>query len=264
MREEEGKGHCIPAEPLSDDTENEKDWTNHNVSMRRAFWYCQKLAETLPSQPVSPPLPNEFSTAARNLKQKRRQALIDFWGSNKEQVLPTIKTVSGVSPDEFKRHFLDANLPCLIRGLESHFDAASSKWTDIETGKIRRDWFQNRLGETLVPVRHQPADIDPGLLDADGRAVECETKNMPVQSWIDMVDDVNCDPSFYLKDWHLAAWLERNTSKCSTTGEEPQTLYKVPAIFPHDLLNGFLTRHTAGDYRFVYWYEKTVRVWVLD
>jgi hypothetical protein len=109
--------------------------------------------------------------------------------------------------------------------------------------------------DTPVPIRHAPAQQDQQL-DEDGRAVECETKHMPLQTWIDMLDsrDSTCDPSRYLKDWHLVAWLAQIQHNTADAEHEQLPLYHTPNIFPDDLLNGFLARHTdAGDYKFVYW-----------
>jgi hypothetical protein len=260
-----------------DQGEDEESWTNHTISMRRALKYCRRLLQTAqPKRSTCMHNIDAVAAAARNLQRGRKIALRDFWGSSPS---PTIQTISDPSPIDFRRNFLHANVPCKIRGLEAHFGGAATNWTHQEKGSsstIHREWFLTHIGEdTHVPVRHQQPQqpkYDGGppsnaQLDEDGRAVECETLHIPLQRWIDMLDDADatdvheesnstsvrmsthqspCDPSYYLKDWHLVAWLAQHAA-------EQLPLYRVPPIFSYDLLNGFLSRHTTGDYRFVYW-----------
>eukprot|EP00549_Striatella_unipunctata_P001568 CAMPEP_0118679300 /NCGR_PEP_ID=MMETSP0800-20121206/3712_1 /TAXON_ID=210618 ORGANISM="Striatella unipunctata, Strain CCMP2910" /NCGR_SAMPLE_ID=MMETSP0800 /ASSEMBLY_ACC=CAM_ASM_000638 /LENGTH=301 /DNA_ID=CAMNT_0006575281 /DNA_START=54 /DNA_END=959 /DNA_ORIENTATION=+ len=72
---------------------------------------------------------------------------------------------------------------------------------------------------------------------------------MKLSDWIDLIraKDGKQVNQFYLKDWHLQLDLESHGRKAP---------YNVPMHFQHDLLNGFLTSFTSGDYRFVYWGPK--------
>jgi len=68
---------------------------------------------------------------------------------------------------------------------------------------------------------------------------------------------------YYLKDWHLQQRFPPVISDPPEIGKSlPQldskncfdcALYSCPEFFGYDLLNSFLTRFTAGDYRFCYW-----------
>lgn len=161
---------------------------------------------------------------------------------------------------------------------------------------INRDWFRAVLGQdTLVPVRYQQQQhlSDGGAadepktaeLDEDGRAVECETKQLKLSDWLLLLDQPSEEPApslaqattatddasngtsshictrhyYYLKDWHLQSWLERKQHRnnentdCALAAETLKKLYSVPDHFQMDLLNDFLLRFTQGDYRFVYW-----------
>lgn len=204
----------------------------------------------------------------------------------------------------FKDRFQNRNVPCLITGLDlsPHFRVVNQKWRNESysadakgsSSKIDREWFRDELGDDfLVPLRYIPfrEEIDdPGsdlLLDEDGRAMECETKEVPMKAWIDMletshklqgkdyvdlnknhhsngnehdrVDEGRNTALYYLKDWHLQ---ERYSSTVDESTDEQSyvrkynsdcSLYTVPQLFGHDLLNSFLTRFTKGDYRFCYW-----------
>jgi len=115
-------------------------------------------------------------------------------------------------------------------------------------------------------------DIDLPLDDNDGRATECETKEMTLVEYFALLDraaaavaaaaadttnnndgdnnneeDEEEDLSkYYLKDWHLVSWLRRHRP-------DVLPLYEVPECFGVDVLNAFLTRFTDGDYRFCYY-----------
>lgn len=182
------------------------------------------------------------------------------------------------------------------------------------TGTPNREWFLTHIGaNTRVPVRRLAAanattttteEAEKSGLDEHGRATECATQNMTLADYIRYLDDTKTNTVddddgdnddtvyqtsalFYLKDWHLQAWLEEQHQKktlppCGTgtstdTGaltpsqsSSPPPLssssvdyhhstttnlyYTVPQFFPHDLLNSFCRRFTnGGDYRFVYW-----------
>lgn len=162
-------------------------------------------------------------------------------------------------------------------------DEGDDDGTTIAT--INRDWFLQTVGaETMVPVRCcgncPPIRDDDTLvqrqeqqLDEEGRALECETKPMSMRDYVQYLDNeaasidgvdindnntINTKASFYLKDWHLQSWLEENSAAAvahSSSNTQPfhSCYYSVPNHFPYDLLNSFLRRYTAGDYRFVYW-----------
>jgi len=156
--------------------------------------------------------------------------------------------------------------------------------------KVNRQWFRDELGDNfLVPLRYSPhnnendtddhCDSEP-LLDGDGRAVECETWEVSIKEWIDLLEvsqqerqadsneskqhtlirDNEKEPNtiiYYLKDWHLQ---QRFPSSLSTPPDHncsdrfcDCSLYSCPEFFGHDLLNSFLIKFTKGDYRFCYW-----------
>ena len=146
--------------------------------------------------------------------------------------------INEISCCEFRRRFHQGNLPCLLRGFESHeFAELSTLWVSAD-GAIQKDWFVSVLGEdALVPVRKQST----GAMDQDGRAEECETLDYTILQWI----HANPEPQFYLKDWHLMKELEEKGFH--------KSLYEVPEYFQRDILNEFLARVTGGDYKFVYW-----------
>jgi len=161
---------------------------------------------------------------------------------------------------------------------------------DFSTGpsKVNRKWFLDELGEEcLVPLRYSPRVGNQGdscsefSLDEDGRAMECETKEVCMKEWIHMLTEtqyqreksvtnahftgcnkINQENTiYYLKDWHLQQRYPLANAGNSTCGKLPVRsrthssclLYDTPEFFGHDLLNSFLTRFTTGDYRFCYW-----------
>jgi hypothetical protein len=184
------------------------------------------------------------------------------------------------SPLEFRQQFQNANCPCLIKGLDTTYflevQALRSKTStgndreggtdkiSQETSGVNRDWFRQALGnETKVPVRVQPT-TDKGILDDEGRAKECDTREMTVEEWISLLDtaavngkaslgnnshdtdDEKQHSDYYLKDWHLQAYLRHQQSADPKYGA---ALYHVPPYFQYDLLNSFLTKFTTnGDY----------------
>ena len=217
---------------------------------------------------------------------------------------------STMDPVEFRKVFQNGNVPCRIRGLDKtrSFSSVCAKWRTLqehtkESSKTRdavtnatntvvevnRNWFLESLGkDSKVPVRFQESSCSQSdaALDEDGRAQECETIEMSLYEWIDLLDETqvsasspclsstssswkdesnpNQPESYYLKDWHLQSTLRRsaldrispveamqgNLSSCDTNGS---LLYEVPAYFQYDLLNAFLTKFTdSGDYMFTY------------
>lgn len=231
----------------------------------------------------------------------RHEAYTKFWATDAESSTATYDPGIGVStatntahkkipeiqysdlssPTDFRRRFHDTNLPCLVT-FENHqewFGTVNSLWRRLGSERpqghrhqtVNRNWFVETLGaETKLPVRFQPpGDSSSALLDEEGRATECETKQVSVAEWIQMLDqhqaaehhdvedaDATCRKNpYYLKDWHLLSQLQgQQNDECL-----PATvshLYECPPIFEFDLLNSFLTRFTKGDYRFCYWGPK--------
>ena len=159
------------------------------------------------------------------------------------------------SPQDFRKNFHNPNLPCLIDFQEdenSPFRYVNKHWrtanTTTTTQKVNRNWFLKMFGpNTLVPLRYYPQN-ESFDLDTAGRAKECETKEVTLQEWVQLLEgtistegDDQQDHSYYLKDWHLQMMML------------DQPLYSCPDIFQMDLLNPFLIQFTKGDYRFCYW-----------
>ena len=215
-------------------TDEHNDLSDYTIHLRRALQYCEREQDVLV----------ELKQTLRGLKTieravEVRNASLEWF---RREHLPS-KTIPLVHVDdicasEFRRKFHRGNLPCRIRGLDGHqFAALSTQWRAGD-GAINRDWFCNVVGDdTTVPVRQQTT----GAIDQDGRAEECKTLEYSMRQWAD------CEPGphLYLKDWHLVKHLQER-GIC-------ETLYEVPEFFQRDLLNGFLTRVTGGDYKFVYW-----------
>jgi hypothetical protein len=212
------------------------DLPDHTVAMRRASQHCNQLFASLPS---SLTLDIAENYKSKQIFTRRQQVYEDFWS----QECPTIEViyVSEVSsPQEFRERFHHQNLPCLINGLEC-FDGTNRHWRK-ENGSVNRTWFLEQVGEeTLVPLRYQP---QPSALDSDGRATECQTRNVSMKEWIQILEKDGAN-SYYLKDWHLILQLEGR--------EQSSQLYTCPEVFQYDLLNSFLMKFTKGDYRFCYW-----------
>lgn len=164
----------------------------------------------------------------------------------------------------FKLTYIYRNIPCIIKDLDRcEFTKVTSFWTkrkvvdkcrDVHT-QVDTDWFFTLLGEeALVPIRSYLSIDSPHIrapLDQAGRAEECNTTNISMRSWVDLLcttlSSMNSseDPNIYLKDWHLQKQWE--------SFHHNEELYTTPEIFQYDLLNDYLIRFTDGDYRFVYW-----------
>ena len=142
--------------------------------------------------------------------------------------------------------YISANRPCLIRGLDGHFAEATRCWTT--SAGIDPSWFLHNISNA-VPVR---VPVSGGIdeLDSEGRATECETKLMTITEWVAYLDSCGQQDvaRLYLKDWHLQLLLESDGAST-----EAIPLYTIPPVFPKDMLNPFLNKYNAGDYRFVYW-----------
>lgn len=213
---------------------NDDHLPDHTVSMRSAFKYCVQLFSRLPS---SMSLDHKEKIKAEQLHDKRQNAYDEFW-NKKTPTMDSIYAYELSSPGEFRERFHNPNLPCLINGLEPHFESVQ-QWRED-----RVEWFSENLGEdTLVPLRYEHQSSS---LDAEGRAVECKTRTIKLKEWIQMLQDDDGE-NYYLKDWHLILQLQKEKK------ESDVSLYECPEIFGFDLLNSFLTRFTNGDYRFCYW-----------
>ena len=262
-----------------------EEGTNANANANRI-----KLLEILRNgEPVS----DRLKRMSREHKTRRKKAYDAFWASQTRPVeIETlhVETVDGncgiqeVSPDQvrsFKDRFQNKNVPCLIAGLDRspHFRFINEQWrnqsqrddSSESSSKINREWFRKALGnECLVPLRYVPLSRegkDHGSdlsLDEDGRAMECETKEVKVKEWIEMLEASRKETDgmkeeephrtiYYLKDWHLQQGYPAESDSCDERNNATCSLYTVPKFFGHDLLNSFLTRFTKGDYRFCYW-----------
>lgn len=272
----------MPTAAAAAEQENEDAFLpEHTISMRNALQYCQELVlqiksttgDNLPLIHVS----EGAAESALTLPRQRRHALKAFWerqASGSGSVIVDVGTSAAPDALQFKKEFQFGNVPCLIRGLDRvSFALVCDKWRlKDETGTTtKRDWFRDALGDdALVPVRYQPSTL--ASLDDDGRAEECDTKEMSLASWIGMLDEAKSPSSapnsdddattvhgeYYLKDWHLQSHL-RDLAKGGTSNEADSSLYQVPPYFQYDLLNAFLTKFTKGDYKFTYWGPKGSR-----
>jgi hypothetical protein len=270
------------------------DWiSDHALSLRRALQYCQEQMEWDNARKDGYNTDSDLHTHRLSFREEfrgtdhreevRNHAQENFWkqhcGSFRNAgTSPTIDVVHAdeITPLEFIKHYQLKNIPCMIYGLDKTcFKQVSEQWggkRGCSNGDrcskccsfISRDWFHNVVGSrTLVPVKYQPAfshGSEANGLDEDGRATECATKQMPLEEYLQLLNDnttSHCQGkeesyarssfcSYYLKDWHLQTWLETNHPAL-------HPLYEVPELFETDVLNRFLTRFTAGDYRFVYW-----------
>ena len=218
---------------------------DHAVSMRRAAIHC--LSQSTKHVRGH----GEVGVEANDMARLRDKALESFWSDSVPLgAIPVVGLDDEMSPMEFRKMFHCGNIPCLVRGLrEVDFKRVTDMWLD-DKGQINRDWFRRRVGcDTEVPVRQQQQETRDAL-DEQGRAAECNTIRIRMQDWL---DSSASDPQLYLKDWHLQMFLSNQHPSVSSSSSSPSSLYTVPEIFRHDLLNTFLSRFTDGDYRFVYW-----------
>ena len=245
----------------------------HTISMRKVLQNCQKLLASAAAWHAAPScsedaiMLTQACSAARSVPSLRRETLQTIMHSDDgDGAVDPSKVVTVVdhvmTTGDFRRTFCHANRPCKIRDSEwchAHFSRALECWTRKPTmtrhgSRINRSWFEEHLGDrdACLPVRYQSTTYssdEEDNVDEDGRAVECETRNMSLGEWMEILDSPPQDKacaSRYLKDWHLQKWLQDTFPT-----EEP--LYQVPAQFQTDLLNSLLLRFTKGDYRFTYW-----------
>lgn len=225
--------------------DDEEVWlSNHTISMRSA---CKEVLNHRPPIDAAAMLPPDLHdiaadawNAAQSVTARRDETLQNI---SSDSTIPTIDYSEDMSVLEFRKRYLHANRPCLIRGLDQskYFERVSSEWRTKDNKKINRDWFLNHLGDDMVvPVRQQETTAD---LDDEGRANECSTVNMKLKEWCQTMDS----PCLYLKDWHFQKWWEQQRVP------EELPLYSVPPLFRNDVLNNLLLKFTDGDYRFVYW-----------
>lgn len=155
----------------------------------------------------------------------------------------------------FRRDYQQANQPCIIKDKKwcsDHFGRTVDCMVRSLPGNKQgsnRFFFQEVLGgpNAKVPVRYtigskgRIAYSEEKEVDDEGRAEECEMKEMALTNWFDILDSTKANKSsYYLKDWHF-----------QLTSNEPK--YTVPDHFQIDLLNGLFLRFTDGDFRFTYW-----------
>lgn len=238
-------------------------------------------------------LQEEAQQAARNLESLRQTARDELHQSRNDvvarlededtaslnnaiDVVPEL-SLTDLSPRDFRQRFQQSNLPCKIRHLPPQCFAMAQSQLVRKNGSVNREWFQQCLlgsdddaPPLLLPVRRSPLGNAIALeaqssmslmpnqrLDADGRAMECETQHLTVQQWINLLDETEqfsmhgehpntSLSSYYLKDWHLQSWLATNAPQYGP-------LYQIPPHFGMDLLNRFLTTFCNGDYQFCYW-----------
>lgn len=216
------------------DTDDKEDefLSEHCLTMRRALAYC--LAAVPRLEALDPT--GAIGDADKDLARIRQQALQDF-----DNQIDCLDHLEDVTPEEFRQRYQRRNLPCKIRHMgDDSFAVAQSKMVRQQT--IHRPWFRQVLGQYKVPVRRIPACSNAGV-DEHGRATECTTAKMTLDEWIQVLESSQSD--FYLKDWHLVAFLQEHQPR-----ELP--LYHVPAHFGVDLLDCLL-RFGPSDYRFCYW-----------
>ena len=281
----------------NDGDEDDSLFSSHTIALRKALQDCTVGVERLRracsdgSKPALFPDGGNLSTsklifnvrsAANMQEQKREEGISDVrrrldGGARENDYLPidVVNAISSMSfclegketvmtPYEFRQTYCARNVPCIIRGLnETDFSYVSSQWCSDEH-RINIEWFTEHIGgDTKVPVRinsNGTSNHKDNVLDADGRAYECETVEMTLSEWIQYRDQSD-KPSFklgsfgYLKDWHLQQFLRDKHKSFRNDIQSPfaSQLYTVPSIFQRDILNSFLTQYTEGDYKFVYW-----------
>lgn len=221
-------------EELSASEQEDAHLSNHTLAMRKVLHHCKdQLLDSPYDEFVIIP---DAQTAARSLQSFRKQ------NADIREIDILERMLSG---EDFRRRYINANRPCCIRDPEwahMYFGLLLSRWR--QNGKTNIEWFEQSLGrETTVPVRYDPGE-DVSVVDEDGRAAECETRNMKLSEWIQLLNDESKSTRahFYLKDWHLQLSLPDN-----------ETLYSCPEQFDLDLLNRLFLGFTDGDYRFTYW-----------
>ena len=289
-------------------TSSDECLSEHAIILRSILTDVEKLVDNLPpprSMSLSSHCAGSYNNAlydargvAESIKEQRRKGLRDFF--TQEATVDVVRIINGdkraelvvgdqaeimLTPLEFKQRYVYRNIPAIVRGLEdegcSFHNLAKSWRKDNCDGKtsIRCSWFSENVGgNSVVPVRMPlyPAEntstSSTPVLDEEGRARECETIEMSMDSWIKYCQDDKASAShsteeesrdkLYLKDWHLMQFIENKEKEreeqmsagTRREGRNPQIpLYFVPSIFERDVLNPFLRKYFGGDFRFVYW-----------
>lgn len=237
-----------PDKEDTDNTEHDDEvyLSNHTISMRAALKHCRVLLDSSPADAETMLPPHLYETAldayraATSIAAQRRKALEDIY---KDPTISIIEYSNDFSVLDFRKRFLHANRPCLIRSLNHYFARVSTQWHTSDS-QVNQDWFLKEIGkDTVIPVRQQA--VEDSCLDEDGRADECNVSEMTLDEWCHHSTSAD-SPHLYLKDWHFQKWWQEHHQN------EPP-LYKVPPLFRNDLLNKLLLQFTEGDYRFVYW-----------
>jgi hypothetical protein len=98
------------------------------------------------------------------------------------------------------------------------------------------DYFRGNYGDFTVPV------------DEDGCRSERLLREV-IDMWEGKDESANTDQGckVYVKDWHLALRLEKE----SATSDDASTFYTTPNIFADDWMNRYYRRNTTDDFRFV-------------
>jgi hypothetical protein len=214
--------------------------------MRRALAFCSLQANDINYQyeRMDSDILEKARVAADSIVHQRQEAFKLIHSSN-EVTVPTIGCFSKITPENFKRQYIRTNQPCKIMSIDGCFDKVRSKWVTCEN-LIDSSWFLHVLGPTCqVPVRFITRNETE--LDAKGRAAECSTQHMTCEEWLRLVKN-DCNPLFYLKDWHLVQYVRHHKP-------EQLPLYHVPLHFQDDLLNDLL-QFSDSDYFFCYWGPK--------
>jgi len=103
-------------------------------------------------------------------------------------------------------------------------------------------YFRRKYGEFTVPV------------DQDG----CRSERY-LREIIDIWEGGDESPGshqgdkIYVKDWHLALQLEKESARADSTAsvDENSTFYTIPDIFADDWMNLYYRKNTEDDFRFV-------------
>eukprot|EP00980_Cylindrotheca_fusiformis_P000475 scaffold119_cov131-Cylindrotheca_fusiformis.AAC.5 len=252
--------------------DDETDLPEHTISMRSALRRCIQMSERLELMKSSNPKPlmavhvnEKMRHRADSLEATRQEACSKFWRNLEKpqngggtKMIPVISSGT-MSAHSFREEFHCKNLPCLIQfqGTDPEaeiqpFAGVDENWRNSNQEEINRDWFLEHVGaNTKVPLRYSS---ESALLDSEGRATECETKEVSMSEWVEMLGNIGDTPmketSYYLKDWHLQSQMKQRSCSCVNSTDP---LYTCPEIFQYDLLNPFLSQFTKGDYKFCYW-----------
>jgi len=224
--------------------------------LSRALHHCQtllrqkqKLGSSRHHQQKK--FPKDAVALARRSKKIRKTALSAF--ENTPIIRESIDVLrQNFTVEDFTRRYEIPLRPCLLQEQVAYFDTAARLWADQADSE---KWFRllsnqntertdnQKEGRVTVPVMVSSEDED---------SPACR-EEWPLDDWIDLlrgkkpIDRGRALSDYYLKDWHLQAYLQNNNS-------EP--LYNLPNCFGYDLINEFwkkFNKNALEDYRFVYW-----------